>query len=42
MAAWILLAGVLSLASAKLWPVTKALAGAVVFVAVLALVSGAA
>jgi Kef-type K+ transport system membrane component KefB len=28
MAAWILLAGVLSLASAKLWPVTKALAGA--------------
>jgi Kef-type K+ transport system membrane component KefB len=38
MAAWILLAGVLSLASAKLWPVTKALAGAVVLVAVLALV----
>jgi Kef-type K+ transport system membrane component KefB len=35
MAAWILLAGVLSLASAKLWPFTKALGGAVVFAAVL-------
>jgi Kef-type K+ transport system membrane component KefB len=38
MAAWILLAGVLSLASAKLWPFTKALGGAVVFAAVLVLV----
>ena len=38
MAAWILLAGVLSLASAKLWPVTKALGGAVVFAAILILV----
>jgi Kef-type K+ transport system membrane component KefB len=37
MAAWILLAGVLSLASAKLWPFEKALAGAVVFAAVLVL-----
>jgi Kef-type K+ transport system membrane component KefB len=35
MAAWILLAGVLSLASAKLWPFTKALGGAVVFAVVL-------
>ena len=34
MAAWIMLAGVLSLASAKLWPFTKALGGAVLFVAV--------
>jgi Kef-type K+ transport system membrane component KefB len=38
MAAWILLAGVLSLASAKLWPFTKALGGAVVFAAVLVVV----
>jgi Kef-type K+ transport system membrane component KefB len=30
-AAWLLLAGVLSLASSKLWPVTKALGGAVLF-----------
>jgi Kef-type K+ transport system membrane component KefB len=37
-AAWILLAGVLSLASAKLWPFTKALGGAVVFAAILILV----
>jgi Kef-type K+ transport system membrane component KefB len=37
MAAWILLAGVLSLASAKLWPFEKALVGAVVFAAVLVL-----
>ena len=35
MAAWILLAGVLSLASAKLWPFAKAFAGAVLFVAIL-------
>lgn len=35
MAAWILLAGVLSLASAKPWPVTKAIAGAAAFVIVL-------
>ena len=35
MIAWIMLAGVLSLASAKLWPFTKALAGAVLFVAIL-------
>jgi Kef-type K+ transport system membrane component KefB len=35
MAAWILLAGVLSLASAKLWPFTKAIGGAVVFVVIL-------
>jgi Kef-type K+ transport system membrane component KefB len=38
MAAWILLAGVLSLASTKLWPFEKALGGAVVFAAVLVLV----
>lgn len=38
MAAWILLAGVLSLASAKLWPITKALAGAVIFAVILVLV----
>jgi Kef-type K+ transport system membrane component KefB len=38
MAAWILLAGVLSLASAKLWPFEKALVGAVVLTVVLALV----
>jgi len=38
MAAWILLAGVLSLASAKLWPFTKALGGAVVFAVILILV----
>jgi len=35
MAAWIMLAGVLSLASAKLWPFTKALVGAVLFAAIL-------
>jgi Kef-type K+ transport system membrane component KefB len=35
MAAWIMLAGVLSLASAKLWPFTKAIVGAVLFAAVL-------
>jgi Kef-type K+ transport system membrane component KefB len=35
MIAWILLAGVLSLASAKLWPFTKALAGVVVFAIIL-------
>ena len=35
MAAWILLAGVLSLASAKLWLFTKAIGGAVVFVVIL-------
>jgi Kef-type K+ transport system membrane component KefB len=38
MAAWIMLAGVLSLASARLWPITKALVGAVVFAAVLVFV----
>jgi Kef-type K+ transport system membrane component KefB len=38
MAAWILLAGVLSLASTKLWPFTKALGGAVVFAIILVLV----
>ena len=38
MAAWILLAGVLSLASTKLWPFTKALGGAVVFAVILILV----
>jgi Kef-type K+ transport system membrane component KefB len=38
MVAWILLAGVLSLASAKLWPFTKALVGAVVLAAILVLV----
>jgi Kef-type K+ transport system membrane component KefB len=38
MAAWILLAGVLSLASAKLWPFTKAIVGAALFVAILVLV----
>ena len=38
MVAWILLAGVLSLASAKLWPFTKAIAGAVLFVVVLVFV----
>ena len=38
MAAWILLAGVLSLASARLWLISKALVGAVLFAAVLALV----
>jgi Kef-type K+ transport system membrane component KefB len=38
LAAWILLAGVLSLASARLWPFTKALGGAVVFAAILILV----
>jgi Kef-type K+ transport system membrane component KefB len=37
-AAWVLLAGVLSLASARSWLFTKALAGAIVFVAVLVLV----
>jgi Kef-type K+ transport system membrane component KefB len=37
MAAWIMLAGVLSLASAKLWPFAKALVGAVVFAAILVL-----
>ncbi len=37
MAAWILLAGVLSLASAKLWPFEKALGGAVVFAVILVL-----
>jgi Kef-type K+ transport system membrane component KefB len=35
MAAWLLLAGVLSLASARVWLVSKALVGAVVFVVVL-------
>jgi Kef-type K+ transport system membrane component KefB len=35
MAAWLMLAGVLSLASGKAWPITKALAGAVIFAAVL-------
>jgi len=35
MAAWILLAGVLSLASARPWPIAKAIAGAVVFAVVL-------
>lgn len=38
MAAWILLAGVLSLASMKLWPFAKAVGGAVVFAAILVLV----
>jgi Kef-type K+ transport system membrane component KefB len=38
MAAWIMLAGVLSLASAKLWPFTKALAGAVLLVVILVFV----
>jgi Kef-type K+ transport system membrane component KefB len=38
MAAWILLAGVLSLASTKLWPFAKAAGGAVVFAAILVLV----
>jgi Kef-type K+ transport system membrane component KefB len=38
MVAWILLAGVLSLASTKLWPFTKAVGGAVVFAAILVLV----
>jgi Kef-type K+ transport system membrane component KefB len=36
MAAWILLAGVLSLAAAKLWPFTKALGGAITMVVTLA------
>jgi Kef-type K+ transport system membrane component KefB len=35
MAAWILLAGVLSLASSRLWPFTKAVVGAVAFAAIL-------
>jgi Kef-type K+ transport system membrane component KefB len=35
MAAWVLLAGVLSLASSKLWPVTKAIGGAVLFAIIL-------
>jgi Kef-type K+ transport system membrane component KefB len=35
MAAWIMLAGVLSLASAKLWPFTKAVGGALLFVVIL-------
>jgi Kef-type K+ transport system membrane component KefB len=38
MIAWILLAGVLSLASEKLWPFTKALTGALVLVAILVFV----
>jgi Kef-type K+ transport system membrane component KefB len=38
MAAWILLAGVLSLAAAKAWPISKALVGAVLFVVILVLV----
>jgi Kef-type K+ transport system membrane component KefB len=38
MAAWILLAGVLSLASSRLWPFTKAIVGAVAFAAVLVLI----
>jgi Kef-type K+ transport system membrane component KefB len=38
LAAWILLAGVLSLASSRAWPVTKAIAGAVIYVIVLALI----
>jgi Kef-type K+ transport system membrane component KefB len=38
MAAWIMLAGVLSLASAKLWPFAKAFVGAIIFAAVLVFV----
>jgi Kef-type K+ transport system membrane component KefB len=38
MAAWIMLAGVLSLASAKAWPFEKAVAGAVAFAVILAFV----
>ncbi len=38
MAAWILLAGVLSLAAAKAWPLEKAVVGAVLFAVVLAVV----
>jgi Kef-type K+ transport system membrane component KefB len=38
MAAWVMLAGVLSLASSRLWPFEKAVGGAVVFAAVLVFV----
>jgi Kef-type K+ transport system membrane component KefB len=38
MAAWLMLAGVLSLASGKSWPITKAVAGAVIFAAIVAFV----
>jgi Kef-type K+ transport system membrane component KefB len=38
MAAWVMLAGVLSLASSKLWPFEKAVVGALVFAAILVFV----